>query len=469
MLIRFNVSNFLSFDQEQEFSMIAGKVHKFDERTFRDGNGMHLLKFAALYGANASGKSNLIKAMDRAKRIIVNGLSGGKYHDLHFKLKEENKIVPTKFEFEIKIKDRYYAYGFNLYMKQSRVHSEWLYELRSNKEVMIFERDMINKTFKHEMSFHGDEQANDFATYTKDIMNMDNVLFLREIVRKNLQDTDFMMFNDIFEWFDESLIIIYPETVIGSHLKVFEGDTHFDAIQILKYFDTGITSFENKTSNIEELKRYIDDADSDHFESLLERIDNEANELGKNASKKKVRVQGIIRSGRHLFHISFDGQEWSVSKLLFQHGDTMGAIFEFGDESDGTQRLIELLGIIHSDNRGKTILIDELDRSLHPQLTKKFIETFFKFTENYSNQLIITTHESTLLDLQLLRRDEIWFVERDARYSSNLYSLENFKVRYDKRIEKDYLDGRYGAVPLFKEFSSFLSQEESKDSGENDE
>jgi AAA15 family ATPase/GTPase len=134
-------------------------------------------------------------------------------------------------------------------------------------------------------------------------------------------------------------------------------------------------------------------------------------------------------------------------------------MFDYGEESDGTRRLIELLDVIQNDNKGKTFLIDELDRSFHPQMTKKFIETFFKATKDNDTQLLITTHESNLLDLQLLRQDEIWFVERDKDYASRLYSLDNFKVRYDKKIDKNYLEGRYGAVPLFKNFDLLLGDE----------
>lgn len=121
------------------------------------------------------------------------------------------------------------------------------------------------------------------------------------------------------------------------------------------------------------------------------------------------------------------------------------------------------MGIIHDDNKEYTFLIDELDRSLHPQLTKKFVETFLSLTKRHKNQLIITTHESSLLDLNLLRRDEIWFIERDQNYSSKLFSLENFKVRYDKKVEKAYLDGRYGGVPVFKDFSSFVGMKNERD------
>ena len=149
MLTRFSVSNFLSFDYEQEFSMLAGEVQKFSDRVIKDKN-MGILKFAALYGANSSGKSNLIKAIDTAKKILVNGIESINSKELHFKLKSENKEKPSKFEFEIKLNNSYYSYGFSVHLNSSSIVTEWLYELTASKEIMIFERDMVSKKFKTE-------------------------------------------------------------------------------------------------------------------------------------------------------------------------------------------------------------------------------------------------------------------------------------------------------------------------------
>ena len=286
-------------------------------------------------------------------------------------------------------------------------------------------------------------------------MNMGNVLFLNEISRKNLKEKDFEIFNDIFEWLSKKLIVIYPDTT-SRYLKIFDHNDELDILKLLEYFDTGITDFVNESSSVEELNRYMEDDDYNHFINFVKN----STFLTEKIKKERIEVKGILRSKRHLFQMKFDGTEWSIKKLLFKHGANSNLLFEFGDESDGTQRLIDLLGIIYDDTNDRTILIDELDRSLHPQMTKKFIETFFKLKKTHSNQLIITTHESSLLDLQLLRRDEIWFVERDKNYSSKLYSLENFKVRFDKKkIDKDYLEGQYGAVPVFKDFDSYLGDE----------
>lgn len=163
-----------------------------------------------------------------------------------------------------------------------------------------------------------------------------------------------------------------------------------------------------------------------------------------------------MKLDNHLYEIDFDQDQVNMNEILFHHNNT-DISFTFGEESDGTRRLIELLDIIYNDSKNRTVIIDELDRSLHPQMTIKFVETFLKYSENLYTQLIITTYESNLMDLKLLRRDEIWFVERDIILNeSRLYSLEKFKVHNTKKVAKDYLIGRYGAVPIFKDFDSYL-------------
>ena len=140
-----------------------------------------------------------------------------------------------------------------------------------------------------------------------------------------------------------------------------------------------------------------------------------------------------------------------LDKLGLIHNKDIEEIFELKDESDGTKRLFDLIPLIEKFDGDNTIVIDEFDRSLHPKLTRKFVELFYSI-ENSKSQLVISTHESTLLNLELLRRDEIWFVEKDNAGASNISSLNQFKVRYDSKIEKAYLLGRYGAIPLFKTF-----------------
>lgn len=446
MLLRFNISNFLSFDSEQEFSMLAGKVQKFDDRIIKANNNLNILKFCAMYGANASGKSNLIKAVDIAQNIIINGIDGLEQNNLYCKFKKENKDNPSKFEFEIMINDTCYAYGFTANLSTFTILGEWLYELSPQGESMIFQRDMVNNVFESDIIFEEESNKSKFSVYSEDIMNMNNILFLSELNRKNILHPDFEVFNNVFDWFSDKLKIIYPNTFLGNSFRAFNNDNDISIIKLLDYFDTGITGYKVENSSLEELRKYMELDAYEHFLKFIKKSSE---------SKHEFKAHGILRTSIHLFELHHSNIELKINKLLFKHGAS-DLMFEFGEESDGTRRLIELLDVIHNDNNGMTFLIDELDRSLHPQMTKKFVETFLKVTKNKNTQLFITTHESNLLDLQLLRRDEIWFVERDKNYTSTLKSLDNFKVRYDKKIEKDYLEGRYGAVPLFKDFSSYI-------------
>ena len=138
-----------------------------------------------------------------------------------------------------------------------------------------------------------------------------------------------------------------------------------------------------------------------------------------------------------------------IKTIKFEHENSEGE-YSFSEESDGTIRLLDLIEILLNNKMNKVYVIDELDRCLHPQLTYRFIENFLNKKENNTVQLIVTTHESRLLNFELLRRDEIWFANREKNGPTKLYSLEDYNERFDKKIDKAYLEGRYGGVPIFE-------------------
>ena len=140
-----------------------------------------------------------------------------------------------------------------------------------------------------------------------------------------------------------------------------------------------------------------------------------------------------------------------MEKVVADHGRKDDP-FDRRDESDGTQRLYDLLPLQRMFEQGSVVVIDELDRSLHTKATLEFIRTFFERSAGRRSQLIATTHDASILDLALLRQDEIWFVERGDDHASTLFPLTKFKARFDKDIQKDYLLGRYGALPIFRAF-----------------
>ena len=448
MLIRFNVENFLSFNAAQEFSMSPGRVKSFDDHIIKLDE-MKLLRFGAVYGANASGKSNFIKAVDTAKQIITRGMKRLIISEKYYRFNSENKQKPTSFDFEIKVGDKCYAYGFKVILSQKIFHSEWLYELTPKGEQMIFERVVKQKSIKYDFPNLSRDDSTKLKVYIDDLNEMPSILMLSELARKNFTETSPLhIFKDMFLWFVKKLVIIYPDTQLGGIRGFFSQRKNIRIAKILEIFDTGITHFRLKEISEDELynsripKKLLDDIFEDFNtnkpNSILFNGPNNIFEISKSKNKKIL-----------------------IQKLVFEHGRKNQNIdFEYHEESDGTQRLIELMMIIQESitANDKVFIVDEIDRSLHPQLTKKFVELFFELTNKTKNQLIVTTHESELMDLSLLRRDEIWFVERDEDYQSRIFSLDQFKERYDKKVNKAYLEGRYGAVPVIKSFDTFMEK-----------
>lgn len=455
MLMRFSISNFMSFGYKvnqdgivipTEYHLYAGRSEQHRERIihYKDRK---VLKFSSIYGANASGKTNLIRAIDAGRRIVLQTMDDVDFQDKFCKVKNSNKDKPTLFEYEFSIGDKCFAYGFEVNLKDKEILSEWLYELESSQEHVIFERILEgNQYYFDENIFDKKENIEQFHYFMKDANRITTSLLLYEIMRRKLEEKDFDIFNKIFDWFKHKLIVIYPETKIGASYFLFGSDNN-RLIDILKYLDTGITDYDMRIINENVFKEYF--PNDSLAEKFLRRPDDAKNTISKS----------ILNFGDTLFELEYDeNKAKKIAKLMFQHGMDESK-YEYGEESDGTQRLIELLDVILNDDEEKVFIIDELDRSLHPQMTIKFVETFLKFSKEKTTQLIITTHESNLMDLNILRRDEIWLVEKELDNSTKLFTLEKFKIRYDKVVAKDYLAGRYGAVPIFKDFE-YVWQEE---------
>lgn len=442
----------MSFDIEQEFSMFPGRADRFKERVMGAGNYKGL-KFCALYGANAAGKSNLVYAFDISRQIIVNGIKQVTTEDLYCKNAKGNIKKATKFEYEICIDDMNYAYGFKANLDEQIILEEWLYKINKNSEKPIFERSTeAGKFYFDEKLFDNKEEKEKFQFYIEDVNEIEDALLLTEVVRRKDSEGIIHVFKTIYEWFKNKLVIIYPGTVIGeSYLRFSENEDNAKMVGLLKYFDTGIVDYKLQKVSKELFKTYF----------TSEKEMNEILSLPKNPKNvDKMVKKGILRINKNLFEIELDSEgKEEISKLLFYHLNKE-ELFEYGEESDGTRRLIELLDIILNYNEDKTYIIDELDRSLHPQMTKKFVETFFEFSKKSKTQLVITTHESNLMDLKILRQDEIWFAERDFDNCTKLFSLDMFKERYDKVVAKSYLQGRYGAVPVFGDFEYCFKHKE---------
>jgi hypothetical protein len=159
----------------------------------------------------------------------------------------------------------------------------------------------------------------------------------------------------------------------------------------------------------------------------------------------------LIQLRGDTYYVQKHSNEFKVKKLKASHKlrDCNDYVqFDFHEESDGTNRIIDLIPLLYMLEQGHTVIIDEIDRSLHSLISIKIFDLFFKNTLNIPSQIIATTHDLMLLNLNIIRRDEIWFIKKDQKRQSILYSLEQFKTRFDTKLLKAYLDGRFGAIPI---------------------
>ena len=445
MLKRYTVENFSSFQSKNHLDLTAGRTEENSEHII-SFNKVKLLKSAVLYGANASGKSNLIKSMDYAREIILKNLKEVDTYKKYFRLDEESLKKETQFEFQIELNNKFYSYGFHSLLKDKDITEEWLYEIGKSTPEMIFERKKnimtLGQIFKKTKKLQ-----NRFDIYIDDMKNQSEQLFLSEIASKDLDTSEIpeaKIINDIYTWFDKKLIILYPDSKYNGISSIGKDNSLTKIFKkYLKEFDTGvkdISSIEDEFENCKEVSKEV----KKEIENDLQEDEN-----------VKISLQGP--EGILLTFYKED-ENIKVQKLGLIHGADIKEVFELKDESDGTRRLFDLIPLIKKFQTDNTIIIDEFDRSLHPKLTKKFFELFYSI-EGSKSQLIISTHESTLLNLDLLRRDEIWFIEKNDIGASKVFSLNQFKVRYDSKIEKAYLLGRYGAIPIFKTFDEINMEE----------
>lgn len=450
MLIRFSIENFKSFNDSQELVMIPAKKLKTNKEHVISLDKISVLRNATIYGANASGKTNIIEAIRFAKHVITKKIPM-EASKMYCRVLTENQEKETKFEFEIFKNNRFYAYGFSILMHEQIIKSEWLYELLPGKESqkMLFERETDISRLELGESIKLDEVDNmRFKTYKLDFEDNKTGLFIDEMNRnkKMNKDSKLTFFRDVFEWFEEDLITILPDQPI-TDFEYFYGDGGSEKInEIIELFDTGISKVKIEEISVADLKNKIP---SKLAEDIMQSFKNK---LEKSVDGMKTMMS--LRTDTAFYNIKgAKGEEPAITTIMLEHGNAFSD-FEFSEESDGTRRLFDLWDILISNEKNKVYVIDELERSLHPKLTYKFLELFFDILKENNTQLIFTTHESTIMDQELLRRDEIWFVERNKDNISHLYSLDRFKERYDKKLSKAYLEGRYGAVPVLKKFSS---------------
>lgn len=447
MLISFAVENFKSFDKRTEFNMIASnKLRNYKEK-YRYVNHVSILKSAVIYGANASGKSNLIKAFQFMKYCITDKEIPASSKQLFCKNKAENENRVSTFEITMSINDHCYAYGFDILLKEQKIVSEWILDLTDSEKVRIlFKRE--NGHFEIDEALSSDSaDFEKFKIYSDDLSENDYVLFLSEMNRnKKINiDSKLYFFKEIYHWFENNLNIYTPDTPITDFVYYYNNDSLQVVTKLIRSFDTGINDIKIRQLTKEELK---DKLGIGFYHDVLQRVKEKANK-----SKKEVRLS--MRSKNNFFNIATDkeSEELLITTLSFSHNKSPYE-FEFNEESDGTRRIFDLLDVLLTKNKNTTYIIDEMDRSIHPILFKRFIELLNEIHKINNTQLIFTTHESTVMEQELFRKDQIWFVNKDENNLSNLYPFDKFNERYDKKINKAYLEGRYGAIPSFKHFDT---------------
>lgn len=438
MLINVSAKNFKSFNNTERLSMISSSKIQTHGSHIREIKGTKILKNAVIYGANASGKSNLVEILKFMKWTIERKLPT-QAKNLFSRTKEANQDKESEFELQFTINDKFYAYGFSAILYERRIISEWLYELRPHGEAkLLFEVDENRRPILGEKIKLSKDVKNRFNVYAEDFVKQEhNILFLGTMNyrkdRSKLEGLEF--FFEIYDWLCNNIEVISPNTLL-SNFSYYQEESLQRINELLKAFDTGISSVSIKKITQDEFKQALPNEVYDQF---IENIEENSEQL----KEKNV----TLRSHDTFFSIDLaDVENPSITTLCLHHGKAPFD-FSFKEESDGTKRIFDLLDLILSHRNNTVYIVDELERSLHPNLTKHFLQLFIDTHKNSNIQLIFTTHESSIMDLKLFRKDEIWFVERDYNNCSHIYSLAKFKERYDTKLSKAYLEGRYGAIP----------------------
>jgi uncharacterized protein len=427
MLLSFSLENWMSFKGKTSFSMVATKERQHGERIPKvDKYQTRILPVAAIYGGNASGKTNLFKALNFAKYLIVKGTQPDSLIQVEpFRLDATGTELPTRLGFEILVDDTIFAYSFTVSRKT--VLEEKLVLISSTSEKVLFDRRGDKPNFDKSLQ---DDRFLEFAFRG----TRDNQLFLTNSVSQKVEN-----FRPVYNWFKESLELIGPDSRFEPFEQFLdEGNPLYSTMnEVLQQLDTGIIHLGSEVVPFENVPLNS---------ALKTRIQEEVKE------GMTVRLMSEPMNERYI--IMRTNGELVAKKLVAFHPKSDGTEvrFEIKDEADGSQRVIDLLPAfldISITNAKKVFVIDEVDRSLHTLLTRQLLEIYLASCSSESRaQLLITTHDVLLMDQDLFRRDEMWVTERDSSGISTMVSFSEFKdVRYDKDIRKSYLQGRLGGIP----------------------
>lgn len=407
MLIQFTVGNFLSFREKVTLSMVKSAMHDLPENVIKAANDLELLKSAVVYGANASGKSNLILALQIMRYLAINSFrhfqKDEEIGSWSFRLNEESITQPSFFEVVFMVDGIIYKYGFELDTK--KVNKEWLYFTQKNEERQLFIRDGL----KFDLS------EKDFPEgINKNTDTRENCLFLSLVSQLNGQVSA-----KIINWFMKIRLNSSPR--IESVFSSIEKDVNLkeDVMRFISIADNGVIDFISKD--------ILPDQSSDSPPQ----------------AKRKVEIKKLM----YFIHNVFNKKN-EIS------GQTN---FNVNTESEGTRKMFALsVPIINALRNGEIIVIDELENHLHPKLFEHIIKLFNSHSNKNNAQLIFATHNLTCMNNECFRRDQIWFTEKNSLGESSLFSLADYKIndkkiRNDASYSKDYMLGKYGGVPFIDE------------------
>ncbi len=410
MLLNFTCSNFRSFRSEVTMSMLPGATKNHPGHIV-NLDGLEVLSTSAIFGANASGKSNIFKAMKYSHDLIL----GKKINEnCFFRLDPEYKQKPSLFQYEFSIDDKLYRYGFEIIISERKIVNEWLWRVSaSGEDTLIYQKPLDSNPGPASL------------IKLKRRLNKYLALTLMDELR-NHRDPEIQEIITVRNWFKNNLKIISTDENLLSELDYTE-EQCIELGKFLGDFDVGIFSvgFENVKIKAK---------------SNLAYFNNELNIYDEYVSKNSPKKNKKASSGDKQ-------QDSSLPLVLVNNHGLKDELFLWFDESDGTRRLMDLAPMIISNSSDITYIVDELDRSLHPMVVYEFVRRFTLAAAHSRKQLIFTTHQTCLLDQNLLRRDEIWFVQKERDGHSELYSLDQYNERSNKNIERMYLNGDFEAIP----------------------
>ena len=430
MLVEFRVKNYRSIKDEQVLSLVATADNTLKDN-YIDVGKLRLLKSAGIYGPNASGKSNLIRAMRTMQQMILNSADAKPGSDTlteQFLFDDKSQKEPTSFEIIFYHDKIRYQYGFTA--TKERIYDEWLFAAPKKSNQKWFERSFDKKTGKTDWKFG--------SYYKGEKMNLadktrDNALFLSVAAQWNHKQL-----TGVYKWLGKRLRIILPYSPLESATaelplesvtaKLLSDKTNsFELVisAIMREADFGISGLRIRPADTNVDVNDIPFPDKIQKETRARIVKLMEKQMEKDSLFERVEV----------LHKSEKGDDIPLS---------------IKEESDGTQRFLQLVGPwLISIKLGITLFVDELEASLHPLLTRELIKIFQDPDINKSGaQLVFATHDTTLLDPELFRRDQIWFTEKDNNGATQLFPLSDYKPRRGEAIQKGYLSGRYGAIPI---------------------